>query len=65
MSQVLAFSNHDEPVLEAKGELHLDWLCQQIIANRFLPVPPEEAVFVGDGDYRAIGAEFLGHAVQG
>ncbi|KEO58176.1 class I SAM-dependent methyltransferase [Thalassospira permensis] len=64
MSQVLAFSNHNEPVLDAKSEQHLVWLCEQIIANRFLPVPPEEAVFVGDGDYRAIGAEFLGHFVR-
>ena len=27
--------------------------------NRFMPVPPDELHFVGDGDYRAIGAEFL------
>ncbi len=28
-------------------------------ANRFLPVPKAEQSFVGDGDFRAIGAEFL------
>ena len=27
--------------------------------NRFMPVPPDELHYVGDGDYRAIGAEFL------
>ena len=27
--------------------------------NRFMPVPPDELLYVGDGDYRAIGAEFL------
>ena len=27
--------------------------------NRFMPLPPEELHYVGDGDYRAIGAEFL------
>lgn len=27
--------------------------------NRFLPVPKAELSFVGDGDFRAIGAEFL------
>jgi SAM-dependent methyltransferase len=32
--------------------------------NRFLPEPPPEHVYVGDGDYRAIGAEFLGHFVR-
>ncbi|MCR6631663.1 MAG: class I SAM-dependent methyltransferase [Magnetospirillum sp.] len=33
-------------------------------ANRFIPVPPSERHFVGDGDFRAIGAEFLGHFVR-
>lgn len=27
--------------------------------NRFLPIPKAEQTFVGDGDFRAIGAEFL------
>ena len=27
--------------------------------NRFMPTPPPELHFVGDGDYQAIGAEFL------
>ena len=30
-----------------------------LAANRFMPVPPDELLYVGDGDYRAIGAEFL------
>lgn len=33
-------------------------------ANRFIPVPPSERHFVGDGDFRAIGAEFLQHFVR-
>ncbi len=32
--------------------------------NRFMPQPPADLHFVGDGDYRAIGAEFLEHLVQ-
>nr|MEC9419338.1 class I SAM-dependent methyltransferase [Pseudomonadota bacterium] len=32
--------------------------------NRFLPVPPSEDNFVGDGDYLAIGTEFLGHFID-
>jgi SAM-dependent methyltransferase len=32
--------------------------------NRFLPVPPSEDNFVGDGDYLAIGTEFLGHFIE-
>ena len=31
--------------------------------NRFLPAPPPELMFCGDGNYRAIGAEFLGHVI--
>lgn len=34
-------------------------LRAQLSRNRFMPVPPEELHYVGDGDYRAIGAEFL------
>ena len=32
--------------------------------NRFMPVPPPELHYVGDGDYRAIGAEFLERLVN-
>lgn len=34
--------------------------CRLMVANnRFLPIPKEEERFVGDGDFRRIGAEFL------
>lgn len=33
-------------------------------SNRFLPVPPQERNFVGDGDFLAIGCEFLRHFVE-
>ncbi|MDJ1159984.1 class I SAM-dependent methyltransferase [Chelatococcus sp. SYSU_G07232] len=52
------------PPLSAGEEVRLAWLMQAIGRNRFLPAPPPESVFVGDGDYRAIGAEFLGHFVR-
>ncbi|GHD49963.1 methyltransferase [Thalassobaculum fulvum] len=32
---------------------------RMVEANRFLPIPRAEQSFVGDGDFRAIGAEFL------
>ena len=32
--------------------------------NRFMPIPPAELHYVGDGDYRAIGAEFLERLAQ-
>lgn len=41
-----------------------DWLLGHVRSNRFLPEPPADSIFVGDGDYRAIGAEFLGHFVR-
>jgi SAM-dependent methyltransferase len=41
-----------------------DWLLASVQTNRFLPHPPPDSIFVGDGDYRAIGAEFLGHFVR-
>jgi SAM-dependent methyltransferase len=43
---------------------HLSWLQAQLARNRFLPIPPKEMMFCGDGDFRAIGAEFLGHFVR-
>lgn len=37
----------------------LDWLGAKILRDRFIPRPPDERVFVGDGDFLAIGVEFL------
>jgi SAM-dependent methyltransferase len=39
-------------------------LAQAYRRNRFMPVPPEERNFAGDGDFRAIGAEFLTRFVR-
>lgn len=39
-------------------------LQKTIQRNRFLPVPASEENFVGDGDYLAIGTEFLGYFVE-
>lgn len=38
---------------------HLDWLAGSLLRNRFMPVPPSERCFVGDGDFLAVGVEFL------
>ena len=40
------------------------WLLESVRGNRFLPQPEANNVFVGDGDFRAIGAEFLGHFIR-
>lgn len=54
-----------EAVLEdAAANARLDWLLQAVAGNRFLPVPPESLQFVGDGSFRLIGAEFLGHFIR-
>lgn len=42
----------------------IDWLVQAVSTNRFLPEPPERLRFVGDGSFRLIGAEFLGHFLR-
>jgi SAM-dependent methyltransferase len=42
----------------------LPWLEAQLRRNKFLPAPPAELTFCGDGDFRAIGAEFLAHFVR-
>lgn len=39
------------------------WLTRAVLKNRFLPSPDPDSVFVGDGDFRAVGAEFLGHFI--
>lgn len=41
----------------------VDWLVRSVQCNRFLPEPEPENVFVGDGNFRAIGAEYLGHLI--
>ncbi|PVE23436.1 class I SAM-dependent methyltransferase [Microvirga sp. KLBC 81] len=50
--------------LEASDNAHLSWLMGEIARNEALPAPAPENVFVGDGDYRAIGLEYLGHFVR-
>ncbi len=48
----------------AQDDARVEWLQRHVAANRFLPVPPSERQFVGDGDFREIGAEFLGHFIR-
>lgn len=42
----------------------LEALLEAIRRNRFLPAPSNESIFVGDGDFRAIGLEFLRHFIE-
>jgi len=43
---------------------HVSWLTDAVSRNQFLPCPDPDSIFVGDGDYRAVGAEFLGHFIR-
>lgn len=46
------------------AEIAFEELLRLTRCNRFLPVPPAERNFVGDGDFLAIGCEFLRHFVE-
>jgi SAM-dependent methyltransferase len=48
----------------AVDDARLTQLMKEIAANDSLPAPAPENIFVGDGDYRAIGLEYLGHFVR-
>jgi SAM-dependent methyltransferase len=52
------------PKVNPDADSSLKHLMDQITLNGSLPAPPPENVFVGDGDYRAIGVEYLGHFVR-
>ena len=45
-------------------EARLQTLLDSVLRNRFLPQPNPNSVFVGDGDFKAVGAEFLGHFIR-
>lgn len=57
-----ALARMEDDVTTSPDEL--DWLMESVRTNRFLPEPEPQTVFVGDGDFRAIGAEYLGHLVR-
>jgi SAM-dependent methyltransferase len=57
-------SGTPELLVMADEEARLTQLMETIAQNESLPAPAPESVFVGDGDYRAIGVEYLGHYVR-
>ena len=50
--------------VEVASAVSQDLLVMHLAHNRFLPEPPLELKSCGDGDFRAIGAEFLGYFVH-
>ncbi|APG93949.1 class I SAM-dependent methyltransferase [Sinorhizobium americanum] len=59
-----ALSPTTEPAVPSAREERVQWLLETIERNRFLPHPDPNSVFVGDGDFRAVGTEFLGHFIR-
>lgn len=64
MTDVVALKQPEPEAKPAIPDVQIDWLMQSVLKNRFLPSPDPNSVFVGDGDYRAVGAEFLGHFIR-
>lgn len=62
MTDVVALKQPENtlPIPEAQ----ISWLTEAVLKNRFLPSPAPDSVFVGDGDFRAVGSEFLGHFIR-
>jgi hypothetical protein len=50
--------------LSAVENARLTQLMERIVCDDSLPAPAPESIFVGDGDYRTIGVEYLGHFVR-
>src|SRR5690348_3639880 len=53
-----------ESGVSATSPTQLEFFEAHLAGNRFMPAPPTELMLCGDGDFRAIGAEFLGHFVR-
>jgi SAM-dependent methyltransferase len=58
------FDFKDTAVDPVSDDARLRALMEVIAQDESLPAPAPESVFVGDGDYRAIGVEYLGHYVR-
>gem|GEM_PF-7029341 len=61
---VVALKQPEAEMKPVIPEERINWLTQSVLKNRFLPSPDPNSVFVGDGDFRAVGAEFLGHFIR-
>nr|WP_247876672.1 class I SAM-dependent methyltransferase [Ochrobactrum sp. CM-21-5] len=64
MTDVVALKQPEPSVKPPMSDEQIGWLTQSVLKNRFLPSPDPDSVFVGDGDFRAVGAEFLGHFIR-
>lgn len=59
-----AIRHEPAPQMAPVQDDHIRWLQEAVSRNRYLPQPQANNVFVGDGDFKAVGAEFLGHFIR-
>ncbi|MCT6838954.1 MAG: hypothetical protein M3036_15015, partial [Bifidobacteriales bacterium] len=60
MTDVVALKKTQAEQISPVNNEYVDWLMEAVMRNRFLPCPDPDSVFVGDGDFQAVGSEFLG-----
>lgn len=64
MTEVIALKTAFTEPAPAYNNDHVEWLMEAVLRNRFLPCPDPDSIFVGDGNFQAVGAEFLGHFIR-
>lgn len=64
MTEVIALKQSPADHVRVYDNDYVEWLMETVLKNRFLPSPELESIFVGDGSYQAVGAEFLGHFIR-
>lgn len=64
MNEIALRQERPPATIPPAEDARIEWLLENIQRNRFLPHPDPDSVFVGDGDFKAVGTEFLGHFIR-
>ena len=64
MTEVIALKKAPTDHVRVYDNDHVEWLMDTVLKNRFLPCPDPDSIFVGDGNFQAVGSEFLGHFIR-
>lgn len=64
MTEIVALKKAEQEFTPGFNNDHVEWLMEAVQRNRFLPRPDPDSIFVGDGNFQAVGAEFLGHFIR-
>jgi ubiquinone/menaquinone biosynthesis C-methylase UbiE len=64
LNEVIALKKILSETSPAFDNNEVEWLMRNVLQNRFLPCPDPDSIFVGDGNFQAVGAEFLGHFIR-